>query len=60
MIRKNRVRNMNEFQKIEKEIEDDVEEVEKWVIERRKFFIKLSIVIIFVILLILFSKYFLK
>jgi len=49
---------------VQKSIEEDIEEVEKeavevekWIIARRKFFIKLGIVILFVILLILLTNY---
>ena len=39
----------SEFKKIEKEIKQEISEVEGWIIQRRKFFIKLAKVIIFVL-----------
>ena len=53
-----RKRETDEFQKIEREIEGEVKDVEKWVIERRKFFIKLGIIVIFLILIILYARFF--
>jgi len=44
---------------IDREISREVEEVEKWVIERKKFFIKLGIVILFVLALFIISELFL-
>lgn len=62
MVRRKNVRKrkFTEFQKIEKEIGEEVEEVEKWIIERRKFFIKLGIIVILILLLLLYSRFFIK
>jgi hypothetical protein len=46
----------NEFLKLEKQIEKDVVQVEKWIQERKKFFIKLGIVIILIVLLLIISN----
>jgi len=53
-------RETNEFLKFEKELEEDVRGVEKWVIERRRFFIRLGIFLVFMILILLFAKFFIK
>jgi hypothetical protein len=45
--------------KIDKEIDKDVVDVERWVIERRKFFIKLGGVVLFVLILFVISELFL-
>ena len=50
----------SEFKKIEKEIKQEISEVEGWIIQRRKFFIKLAKVIIFVLLLLLISNIYLR
>ncbi len=44
----------------EKELEEEVEEVESWVKERRKFFIKLAWVLGLLIVLLLASHYYLR
>jgi len=41
-------------------IEHEIEEVEKWVIERRKFFIKLAWVVGLIVLLLIFSQIYLR
>ena len=46
-----------EINKIEKEIEEGIEDVEKWVYERRKFFTKLGYAIGLVILLLIISSF---
>jgi hypothetical protein len=48
-----------DMREIDREISREVEEVEKWVIERKKFFIKLGIVILFVLALFIISELFL-
>jgi len=48
------------LQNIEREIEHEVEDVEKWVVERRKFFIKLGWVLGLVILLLIVSNVLMK
>lgn len=53
-------RKINEFQKFERELEEDISGVEKWVIERKRFFIRLGIFIVFLILIILYSRFFIK
>ena len=60
-----RKRKTNEFQKIEKEVgliekevEKDAEEVEKWIIERRKFFIKLGLIVALLIFILLYARFF--
>jgi hypothetical protein len=50
----------NEFLKFERKLEEDVTEVEKWVIERRRFFIKLGIFLVFMIFILLYSRFFIK
>lgn len=60
MAIKKRYKDMNEFQKIEGEIEEEVNEIEKWIIERRKFFIKFSFVIVFLVLLLIYARFFMK
>jgi hypothetical protein len=60
MDRKKRVvHKLNEFQEIGAEVEKDAIEVEKWVIERRRFFIKLGAVALFIIILLLIASIFL-
>ena len=53
---------LNEFQEIEVEVEKDAREVEKWVLERRRFFIKLGWVILLIVVIIaasyIFTRYF--
>ncbi|MFA5259502.1 MAG: hypothetical protein WC402_05505 [Candidatus Pacearchaeota archaeon] len=44
---------------IDEELDKDVEAVEKWVVERKKFFIKLGLVILFVLVLFIISELFL-
>jgi hypothetical protein len=46
-----------EVNKIEHEFKEEVEEVEKWVIERRKFFIKLGAVIVFILILLIILQF---
>jgi len=53
-------RKLGEFQKFEKELEEDVAGVEKWVILRRRFFIKLGIFLILLIFVLLYSRFFIK
>jgi hypothetical protein len=55
-----RKRKTSEFQRIEREIDEDVEDVEKWVIERRKFFIKLGWLVALVIILFILSNLLMK
>ena len=43
----------NKISKIEDDIDKDVKVVENWVIQRRKFFIKLGLVIILILILML-------
>jgi len=57
MFRKKRKENVNEFEKLEGELENEVKVVENWVIERRKFFIKLGIVILLVLLLLFYTRF---
>lgn len=45
---------------IEKKIEKGVEDIEEWIIERRKFFIKLGFVVCFILLLLLISRFYLR
>jgi len=44
---------------IDEELDKDVEAVEKWVVKRKKFFIKLGLVILFVLVLFIISELFL-
>ncbi|MFA5724068.1 MAG: hypothetical protein WC979_07465 [Candidatus Pacearchaeota archaeon] len=44
---------------IDEELDKDVEAVEKWVVERKKFFIKLGLVILFVLVSFIISELFL-
>ncbi len=55
-----RKKKANEFKGIEKEIKKEIGKAEKWVVERRKFFIKLAKVIIFVLLLLMISNIYLR
>ena len=50
----------DEIKSIEREAIKDVQEVERWVIERRKFFIKLGITILIVLILLILSSIFMK
>ena len=50
----------SEFVKLEKELEKDVNGAEKWMIERRKFFIRLGIVIVFFIFVLIYKWFFMK
>ena len=56
-------KNINIIQKdlnlFEKEINHDVYEVEKWVIARRKFFIKLGFVALLILVLFVISEFYL-
>lgn len=45
-----------EIKKVEKTIKKDVDEIEEWVIERKKFFIKLGWIIGVIILSVVVSK----
>lgn len=49
-----------EVENVEKEIEHEVKNVEKWIIERRKFFIKLGWTILLIAALWIFSHFFLR
>ena len=53
MVRKKSVKKL-------KTLDQEIQEVENWIKERRKFFIKLGIVLILVIILIIISNYYLK
>lgn len=56
-----RFRNFNNgVDKVEKEIDREVRDVEKWIIERRKFLIKLGWTILLIIALLVFSHFFLR
>ncbi|VVB78895.1 Uncharacterised protein [uncultured archaeon] len=45
---------------VEKEIDREVRDVEKWILERRKFFIKLGWTVLLVLVLLIFSHFFLR
>ncbi|MEK6859837.1 MAG: hypothetical protein AABX54_03410 [Nanoarchaeota archaeon] len=64
MVKKRVKRKISEFKKIERkierEIEHEIKDVEKWVIERRKFFIKLGWTVLLVAALLIFSHFFLR
>lgn len=65
MAKRKRVRRASQkkasgFKNVEKEIEKEAVEVEKWVLERRKFFIKLGGIILFVLVLILVLNLYLR
>ena len=45
---------------IEKNIDRDIKHAEKWVHQRRKFFIKLSYVVGFIVLLLIISHFYLR
>ena len=49
-----------EIKKIEKKVGKDIKDAEDWMIARRKFFVKLSIVIVLVTALIISSHLYLK
>ncbi len=42
------------------QLEKEIQEVEKWIIERRKFFKKAGLIILFIIILVIISKIFLN
>ena len=48
-----------EMSKIDKNINKEFKQLEKWVIERKKFFIKLSWIVGIIIILLIFSKFYL-
>lgn len=60
MAKKRARKKISEIKKIERDIEHEVEDVERWVIERRKFFIKLGWTILLVVALLIFSHFFLR
>ena len=45
---------------VDKGVGKEVEEVERWVIERRKFFIRLGIFIVFLIFVLIYKWFFMK
>jgi len=51
---------MTKKETIFEKIEDEFEDVEKWIIERRKFFIKLGWVIGLVVVLLIISHFYLR
>jgi len=44
-----------ELEKLEKNVEKEIGKIEKWVVERRKFFVKLSVVILIILLFLVLS-----
>ena len=50
----------NEIQDLEREVIREIKHAEKWMIERRKFLIKLGMVIAFVLVLIVASELYLN
>jgi len=50
----------NNVKKLEKQIAKDIKKAEKWVVERRKFFIKLAWVLGIIIALLIISQIYLK
>jgi hypothetical protein len=51
---------LNEFQKVEKEARKEFVEVEKWVIQRRKFLMRLGVFLALLILVLLYAQFFIK
>jgi len=49
-----------EIKSIEKNIERDIKHAEKWAHQRRKFFIKLSYVVGFIVFLLIISHFYLR
>lgn len=49
-----------EFDRFEKSLDKEVNKTERWVIERRRFFIKLGITVLLVLILFLISHLFLR
>ena len=59
-VSRKRTNKLNNFQKIEKELISEVEDAEKWVLERRKFLIKLLWLLILISALLVISNYFFR
>ena len=57
LISRKRTIKTNGFERIEKELISEVEDVEKWVLERRKFLIKLLWLLILISALLVISNY---
>jgi len=53
-------RKTSEFKKFEEKLEKDVSGAEKWMIERRRFFVRLGIFIVFLIFILLYKWFFMK
>ena len=51
---------VNKKGNFEKELKKEIQEVEKWILERRKFLIKLAWVVGFVSVLLIVSKFYLR
>ncbi len=50
------MKNMKELRRLEKELDEDLENVEKWILARRKFFIKLFWVVLIIVVILIASN----